>query len=98
MKYNFSKVPLVDIEGKKLEVSDLHKTLAAAIYYGDHKDLDLVDKSMAINKGEDVELDKVEIEKVKAIVEKSGFKAFVQKALLDYIASVKEAKETKETK
>lgn len=89
MKYDFSKVKITTLDGK--EVKDAHKTLADAIY-AFTKDLDLVTKAIDINTGKEVELDKTEVEVVKGIVkdERAGFFAFVQKAFLDYLDSVKE--------
>lgn len=89
MKYDFSKAVVKSLDGEV--VKDAHKPLANAIY-GLTKDLDLVEKAVKINKGEAVELDKTEVESIKAIIldEKASFFAFVKKAFIDYIASVKE--------
>ena len=90
MKYQFHTVTINDIEGKENKEAKVHKTLANALY-SKSSDLDLVEKARTINKGEEVELDKTEIEVVKKMIKdpQIGFFAFVQKALLDYIDSVK---------
>jgi len=90
MKYNFSKVKLTNIDGQEA-AKDVHKTLAAVLY-NLTSDLDLVEKALKINKGEEVELDKTEIAEVKKVINdpKAGFFAFVKKGLFDYIDSVKE--------
>lgn len=90
MIYNFSTVKLTDIEGKEMENADAHKTLANAVY-NLTTNLDLVEKAMQINKGEEVALTPEEIEVVKGVINdpKTNFFAFVKKAFLDYIDSVK---------
>jgi hypothetical protein len=89
-KFNFSNVKLTTIEGKDVPKSDLHKTLGNALYAGT-KDLALVEVAKKIHAGEEVELDKTEIAEVKRVIEdpQVGFLAFVKKALLDYIDSIK---------
>ncbi len=91
MKYNFSEVKLKDIEGNIIPNAEIHKVLANGIYLA-IQDLDLVTKAIEINKGETVELDKIEIEKIKEFInsEKCTLVAFAKKTLLDYINSVKE--------
>ena len=86
-KYDFAKVQLTDIEGKPLEGADLHKQIGNQLYFGDHKDLDLVEKGRAMYKGEAVELDKTEIESLKALLD-GTLKPFARKAVYDYIDSV----------
>ena len=90
MKYNFSTLSLKDIEGKELKGHDVHKALADGLYVG-ATDLDLVEIAMKIHKGEEVEIDKVETEKIKQYIkgEKCVLVAFAKKAILDYIDSVK---------
>jgi len=92
MKYSFHTVAITDIDGKDSKV-EVHKTLANALY-SKSKDLDLVEKARIMNKGEEIELDKTEIEEIKKVIKdpQIGFFAFVQKALLDYIDSIKEPK------
>ena len=86
MKYNFSKIELLDIEGNKVEGHDIHKHLANGLYVG-ATDLDLVEKAMGINKGEEIELDKVEVEKIKEFInsDKCTLVAFAKKTILDFL-------------
>lgn len=90
MKYNFSTIEIKGLDGKQIEGAELHKNIANLIYV-QTKDLDLVEKAIAINQAKEVELDKTEIEEVKRLVEdsQSGLAAFAKKALFDYIDSVK---------
>ena len=90
MKYNFSQTILKDLEGKTIEGHDAHKALAQGLYVGT-KDLDLVTKAIEINQGKEVELDKVEVEKVKEFIngDQCTLVAFAKKAVLDYIESIK---------
>lgn len=95
MKYNFSKVKVTDIEGKEVKETDIHKVIGNALY-GVTKDLGLVDKARKIYKGEDVELDKVEIEEVKRVIDAGNngqpvITSFARKAVNDYIESLKDA-------
>lgn len=89
MKYNFSTIELVGIDGKKLDAK-AHQSLGNAIYTFT-KDLGLVDKAMEIYKGKEVDLGDTEIKIIKSIIEdeRVQFHAFVKKAMLDYINSVK---------
>ena len=89
MKYNFSEVKIKDIDGK--EINNTHKALANAIYLLT-ENLDLVEIAQKINRGEEVDLEKAEVETIKQIINepKAGFFAFVKKAYFDYIDSVKE--------
>lgn len=92
MKYDFTKVITKDIEGKKTKKQDASENLANAIYhFASGKNLNLVEIAREIFKGKPVELDKVEIIEIEMIVKdkRSGFFAFAQKAILDYIESVK---------
>ena len=95
MKYNFTKVEIKDIEGKKVEGQEFHKLLANMLY-ANTKDLDLVEKARTINKGEDVELDKTELQEVTRVAEdvdqqgRHALTAFARKAYKDYVDSVKE--------
>ena len=89
-KYNFSSIKLTDIEGTEAKEASLNKPLGNAIY-AQTQDLGLVDVARKIYKGEEVELDKGEVEEVKRIIEdpQVGFLAFAKKAILDYMESVK---------
>ncbi|MBU2061163.1 MAG: hypothetical protein KKH44_04850 [Bacteroidetes bacterium] len=91
MKIDFSKVELVDLEGKPLANANIHKTLANALY-AHTKDLDLVEKARAINKGGALELDKTEIDEIKRVINdpQTGFMAFAKDALIKFIDSIKE--------
>ena len=85
-KIDFTKVTLVDLEGKKLEKIELHKTVANIIY-SFTKEMDLVAKALDINAGKEVDLSAREIEEIKRLVmdEKSGLMAFAKKGLLDIL-------------
>lgn len=91
MKYNFSQVTYKDIEGKEVEGIEFPKTIAKILFSQCHKDLELSDLARIIYSGEEVELDKVQIESVKKIVtgDNSFQDASVKKAVVDYIESVK---------
>ena len=90
MKYNFSEIILKDIEGKAIADHQVHKHLANGLYVA-VQDLDLVTKAIEINAGKETELDKTEVQKIIEFIngEKCGLVAFVKKAILDYIESVK---------
>ena len=93
MKFSFHSVPIFDIDGLPVEGADIHKTLAQVLYR-QCKSLDLVEKAMAMNKGEEVDLEKVEIEEVVGLINSplAAFHSFAKKALLDYIEAVKKEK------
>lgn len=86
MKYDFSQVKLVGIEGEALAGPPAHKILAD-ILYRSAKTLDLVETARKMNTGVPVEFDKAEIMEVRELIQnpRCGLFAFVQKALLDYI-------------
>ena len=90
MKYNFSEVRVINVDGAAVEGATIHKALANAIY-NFTTNLDLVETAMLINKGEEVELKDSEVEAIKKVIkdDRAGFLAFAQKTLLDYIAGVK---------
>lgn len=90
MKYNFSEIKLFDIEGNEVNDAYFHKIIGNNIYL-QAKDLDLVEKARSIFKGEEIELDKVEIAEVKELIcgEKSNILAFAKKAFQDYVDSKK---------
>ena len=97
MKFDFSKIKLTDIEGKPLKKSEVHKSIANALWMSAKK-LDLVEVAMEINRGKAVALEKEEVAEVKRLVDddKQGFLAFARKAVHDYIESVqKKAKADK---
>jgi len=87
MKYNFSNIKLIDIEGNEVKDNSLPKVIGNAIY-SNTKDLGMVDIARDIYKGEEVELDEKQIEEVKTIVSAS-FAAFAQIAILDYVDQIK---------
>jgi len=84
MKYNFSKVSIKTLDGQ--EVKELHKILANAIYVST-KDLGLVKVAQDIYDGKEVEIWQAQAEEIKRVIqdEKTGFFAFVQAGLLEYI-------------
>lgn len=102
MRYDFTKIELLDIMGKPTKKQGLYKDLANAIYlFASAKNLNLVEVARTIFQGKEVELDKEEIQDIIAIVEdgRSGFFAFVKKAIKDYIESVQaEARKTNEAR
>ncbi len=93
MKFDFSKIKLTNIEGKPIEKSEIHKSIANALWTST-KRLDLVETAMKINKGETVELEKDEVLELQRLVkdEKQGFLSFAQKAIQEYIESVQKEK------
>lgn len=93
-KYDFTKVVATDLDGKKLKDVSISKHISNILYHK-AKDLDMVDIAMAIHKGEEVELDKSEIQGVMDLlmdVDRSGLATFVRKAIKDYVDSVKDLK------
>lgn len=89
MKFNFSTIQLLDIEGKPIPDSKVYKTIANIIWKF-AKTLDLIEIARAINKGEEVELSESDVIEVQRLVRnpQSGIYAYAQKAILDYIKSV----------
>lgn len=86
MKVNFSKIKILDIEGKEAKTSDIHKSIARIIY-NRTQNLDLVEVAMNINKGKEVELRDSEIKEIKRLVndKQSGLLAFARKAAMDFL-------------
>ena len=86
MKYNFTNLKLHDIDGKEMQDHDIHKLLAKGLYVN-VKDLDLVEIAIKINKGEEVEIDKVEAQNIKKFIESDNCTlfAFAKKALIDFL-------------
>lgn len=93
MKFDFTKVVLTDIDGKVVEKHEIHKAIANVLWSGAKK-LDLVEVAMSINRGEEVELEKVDVAELLRLVKdpKAGFFAYAQKAILDYIESIQNPK------
>jgi len=91
MKYNFSRVKITDIDGNVVPEVNLHKTIGNIVWRG-AKTLDLVDTAIFINRGEEVELDKLEIAEIRSLIndEKNGVFAYARKAIFDYIDRVQE--------
>ena len=95
MKYNFSKVQVLDIDNKPLTENgkpyECYREMAKIIHRLSFKDLELVELAKEIYKGTEVEIDKAEIEIIKEVVLSSECPlfAFVKKAIKDYIESVK---------
>lgn len=86
MKVNFSKIKLLDLEGKVIPKAILHKTLAGVIYQYT-KNLDLVEVARKINKGEEVELRDSEVTEIRRIIQtpEAGMFAFARKAINDFL-------------
>lgn len=95
-KYNFSKVKVLDIEGnpvKEEPKKKLHQLLGNTIYLYT-KDLALIEVGKKIYHGEEVEIEKAEMEEIKRMImdERYGFHAFTRKTLLDYIEETLKSK------
>lgn len=92
MEYDFSKITLVDLDGK--EIKDPAYKIIANILYRSARTLDLVETARQINRGEVVELDKSEIQEIKDLMAnpQSGVFAFTQKAIFDYVELVQKQK------
>lgn len=86
MKVDFSKMKILDVEGKAIKNSEIHKSLARIIYHRT-QNLDLIEIARSINNGKEVELRDSEIKEVKRLVndKQSGLLAFARKAILDYL-------------
>lgn len=99
MKYNFSKIKLTDIEGKEFPNAQVHKIIANFLYHS-AKTMDLVETARFINRGEEVELDKSEIEEIRDLVgdPKQSIFAYAKKAIFEYIDSVQEKEKNKHKK
>ena len=99
MKFDFTKIVVTDIDGKALGETEVYKAIANVLWLG-AKNLDLVEVAMSINRGEEVELEKVDIAELQRLVKdpKSGFFAYAQKAILDYVDSVLNPKPKPEEK
>ncbi len=95
MKFNFSKIKCTDIEGAKVP-NTLHKTVAN-IMWRLAKSVDLVDTAIFKNRGEEVELDKLEIEEIRKLIEdpSQGVFAYARKAIFEYIDRVQESNKKK---
>jgi len=89
MKADFTKVQLVDIEGKEVQSHELHKAIAD-ILWKKAKNLDLVDIAMQMNRGEEVELtDSLKGEIIQMMKDPNcGLAAFARKAVIDYLTSL----------
>lgn len=99
MKYNFTKVKMLDITGAEIKNPDgtpvrLYQDFAKIIHSQCHTDLELVNIAKEIYEGKEVEIDKTEIETIKTILlgEKSFIDASIKKTFKDYIETVKEVK------
>jgi len=88
MKYAFHEIILQDLDGNPIKDIALHKFLANAIYVH-AKNLDLVEKALVINKGQEVDLSTAEVEQLVHLIddEKIGIAAFARKALKEYLTS-----------
>lgn len=86
MKINFTKLIFTDLEGNTSTL-DCSKQLANFIY-SETQNLDDLMFAQEIYKGDEVELNDEQIDKVREAL-KRGFKAFVQKAFEDTIVNIK---------
>jgi len=95
MKVDFTKIKLVDIEGKELPGATYHKTIANILYQNTEL-LDLVEVAMKINKGEEVEISKEQLLEIKRLVnlKQSGVFSFARKTTNDFIDSLLEKSST----
>jgi len=93
MKYNFADITLSTITGEEIKDHNIH-TIIGNTLYQHAKSLDLVETARAIFRGEAVELDKIEIGEIKKLLsgDNAPLAAFAQKAVFDYIESVKATK------
>lgn len=91
MKIDFSKMQMLDIEGKIVPSQELYKTVANSLWHN-AKNLDLIEVAMAINKGKIVEVSKKDVLEIEQVVKdpKSGIFAFAQKQILDFIELAQE--------
>lgn len=92
--FSFHEVKLTNIDGSDFTPeTPIFKTLADKIYKF-ASSVGMVDKAIAINRGEPISLTKEEVEEVRKVVVHplSGFLTFVQKALLEYIDSTENKK------
>jgi hypothetical protein len=89
MKINISKICYQDIEGSEVKEHSLHKTLAMVLYKM-AKTLDLVDKAMQMNRGEEIDVSMAELNEIKFLIKdpNSRIYAFARKAMLEYLDEV----------
>lgn len=99
MKVNFSKVKLTDIDGKVLPGSGVHKTLADVLYKF-ASSVDFVDLAIAINRGQEVALEKVEVVEIRRLINdpKCGFFTYAKKALFDFLNEAQRKEDQKNRK
>lgn len=89
MKYNFSKVVVKDIDGKNMEFPDFSSQLANLIYQGS-RTLEFLDIAKDIKDKKEVEMNEQQLVEFKLVINGSlQMAAFVKKAILEYIDSVK---------
>lgn len=88
MKVNFKELKVKTLEWQ--EIADVNKVIANVIYTNT-KNLDLVDFALKINKWEEIEITKSELEEIRDLCldEKSWLFAFVKKAIKDFIDNLK---------
>jgi len=91
MRLNFSEMQLKDIDNLVIPDSKIHKTIAN-ILWKNARTLDLVDKALAINRGEVVEFNDKEIVELTQLIKNpnSGMYAFARKQTLEFIKSFQE--------
>jgi hypothetical protein len=84
MKYDFKKIQLTDIDGNVLKDAIVYKIIANLIY-AKCKNLDLIDASFKINRGEEVELTDADTNEIKHLcLEDSNLMAFAKRAIRDF--------------
>ena len=91
IEINFSKIKLMDIDGKLMPDSKLHKTIANILYMF-AKTVDLADVALDMNRGNSVTLSKKEFGEIRDLVQdpQYGIFTYARKAVLDYMEEVEE--------
>ncbi len=92
MKYNFSEITVVNVDGEPYSLGELkpvHKIVGSHIYNG-VRNVDLVDIAMSINRGEAVELKPGEAKEIRMLLcgPQSIMSAFIRKAIGEYMDCV----------
>ncbi len=92
MKYNFSEITVVNVDGEpysEKELKPVHKIVGNHLYNG-VRNVDLVETAMIINRGKPVELKPGEAKEIRALLcgPQSIIVAFVRKAIGEYMDCV----------
>lgn len=97
MKVDFTKIKIFDINGVQIENINIHK-IVANIIYQKANNLDLVDISMEINRGNEVDLSEIELKEVRELLiqPQSQLSAFVRKSIKEFIDNIGKSKPNKE--